>query len=125
MMEILELEAGKKNLSGIIELDGSKSISNRVLLIKALSQKDFDIQNLSNSDDTQTFVRLLKQDTEELDAEQPELLRRFLTAYFAFKRHSNFTGSNRMKQRPIGILVDQLNRSGAALAIWKKKVFLL
>ncbi|MEZ5059511.1 MAG: 3-phosphoshikimate 1-carboxyvinyltransferase [Saprospiraceae bacterium] len=124
MMEILELEAGKKNLSGIIELDGSKSISNRVLLIKALSQKDFDIQNLSNSDDTQTFVRLLKQDTEELDAGAAGTTFRFLTAYFAFQKGTQIlTGSNRMKQRPIGILVDQLNRLGASISYLEKEGF--
>jgi 3-phosphoshikimate 1-carboxyvinyltransferase len=124
MMEILEIKAGKKNLKGSLKLDGSKSISNRVLLIKALSQKDFDIQNLSNSDDTQTFVQLLQQGTGELDAGAAGTTFRFLTAYFAFQKGTQIlTGSARMKQRPIGILVEQLNRLGARISYLEKVGF--
>lgn len=100
---------------GSIQLNGSKSISNRVLLINALCNNQIDIQNLSNADDTVVMQQLLQSNTEILDAGAGGTTFRFLTAYFATQkgREIILTGSERMQQRPIKILVDALRLLGA------------
>lgn len=103
-----------KDIKGEITLSGSKSISNRVLLIRALSGQKFDIYNLSNSDDTVSMVHLLESDDNVLDAHHAGTTFRFLTAYLSTKPGSQtLTGSERMKQRPVKALVDALNHLGA------------
>lgn len=110
-----------KDLSGDILLDGSKSISNRALLIRALTAGDFDIRHLSTSEDSQTMVRLLDSQETELDAGPAGTTFRFLTAYYAIKNGEQIlTGSERMKQRPIGPLVDALNALGANIHYMEK-----
>lgn len=111
-----------KHLKGTITLDGSKSISNRVLIIKALSEHDFPIHHLSNSDDTRTLVRLLGSKETRLDAGPAGTTFRFLTAYLALRDGTQIlTGSARMKQRPIGILVDCLRQLGAHIEYEEKE----
>lgn len=101
-------------VNGIIHLDGSKSVSNRALMIRALSGKDFTIENLSTSDDTRAMERLIAQKTGELDVGPAGTTFRFLTAYFSTQEGEQIlTGSERMKQRPIGALVDALRLIGA------------
>lgn len=101
-------------LTGNIKLDGSKSISNRALLIRALCKDSFELQNLSTSDDTQTMLKLLSQADGPLDVGPAGTTFRFLTAYYATKDGDQLlTGSERMKQRPIGALVDALRSIGA------------
>ena len=108
------LTKNKKDLAGDILLDGSKSISNRALLIRALTDGDFNIRHLSTSEDSQAMVRLLDSQQTELDAGPAGTTFRFLTAYFATQGGEQIlTGSERMKQRPIGPLVDALNSLGA------------
>ncbi len=103
-----------KDIKGEITLSGSKSISNRVLLIRALSGNNFDIINLSDSDDTVCMHHLLLSNESTMDAHHAGTTFRFLTAFLATKPGSQtLTGSPRMKQRPVKALVDALNELGA------------
>jgi 3-phosphoshikimate 1-carboxyvinyltransferase len=108
------VSAPTKILNGKITLSGSKSITNRALLIRALSGEKFEIENLSDSDDSVTMQQLLLQNEGEYNAGHAGTTFRFLTAFFAFQQGSQMlTGSDRMKQRPIKALVDALNDIGA------------
>ena len=121
-MKQIHLFHPSRKLSGKIVLDGSKSISNRVLIIKALCEQDFEITNLSTSDDTKTLQELLSSDKEELDAHHAGTTFRFLTSYLAFaNRKVILTGSQRMKERPIGPLVKALNELGASISPLEKE----
>ena len=103
-----------KDIKGKITLSGSKSISNRVLLIRALSGQKFDIYNLSDSDDTVCMEQLLVSTENVLDAHHAGTTFRFMTAFLALRADSQIlTGSERMKQRPIKALVDALIHLGA------------
>lgn len=103
-----------RRIVGEITLDGSKSISNRLLIIKALCSINFNIHNLSTSNDTQTLKNLLTQaDNNVYDCGAAGTTFRFLTAYLAMQNGTQIlTGSERMKQRPIGKLVDALRSLG-------------
>ena len=99
---------------GRITLDGSKSISNRVLVIRALSGMEFPIENLSTSADSATLRQLLSADGKVLDAGHAGTTFRFLTAYLCLRPGQQvLTGSDRMKRRPIGDLVQTLSQLGA------------
>ena len=101
-------------LTGTIQLTGSKSIANRALIIRALCTEDFPIHRLAAADDTVRLERLLASDEEVLDAGPAGTTFRFLTGYLSRRPgHQILTGSQRMKERPIGILVDALRRLGA------------
>ena len=117
-----------KNIFGEINLDGSKSISNRSLIIKALCKESFVIKNLSTSKDTVTLQALL----EKLDASKTKRIKldaghagttfRFMTAYLAMQKGTQtLTGSERMKQRPIRVLVDALIKLGANIEYLEKE----
>jgi len=96
-------------INGTVRLDGSKSISNRVLIIRALSSSNFKITGLSSSDDTQVLQKLLSEDTDHYDVHHAGTAFRFLTAYLALREGTQvLTGSTRMLERPIGPLVDAL-----------------
>ncbi|MFK7931947.1 MAG: 3-phosphoshikimate 1-carboxyvinyltransferase [Saprospiraceae bacterium] len=112
----------KPNLSiqGEITLTGSKSIANRALIIRALCTEDFPIHALAASKDTVTLNQLLtdhkSNPTAELtlDTGAAGTTFRFMTAYLALQNETQIlTGSERMKQRPIGVLVEALNQLGA------------
>lgn len=113
-MQSLTISNKKSIVQGKITLSGSKSISNRALLIRALSKDFFNIHNLSDSDDTVTLENLLLSNSDVLDAHHAGTTFRFLTAYLATKNGTQIlTGSERMQQRPIKALVDALNYLGA------------
>jgi len=96
-------------LRGHIALTGSKSIANRALLIQALTPGGFEIDGLAAADDTVRLERLLASDDEVLDCGPAGTTYRFLTGYLCRRRGTQLlTGSERMKERPIGILVDAL-----------------
>lgn len=106
----------------IILLPTSKSISNRVLIIDALSNGTSNLHNLSNARDTQTMQRLLQSDTEVLNVLDAGTTMRFLLAYFTVTNQTKvLTGSTRMKQRPIGILVDALLELGGKIKYLDKE----
>jgi 3-phosphoshikimate 1-carboxyvinyltransferase len=101
-------------LKGKIQLPASKSEANRALIIAALSGQESELQNLSEANDTQLLQRLLKSDAETIDAEDAGTVMRFLTAYYAVTgQEKTLTGTVRMCQRPIGVLVDALRELGA------------
>ncbi len=103
-----------KITKGTIHLEGSKSISNRALIIRALSKQDFSIDHLSISDDSNILQRLLAQTDDVYDAGHAGTCYRFMTAYLALQSGSQtLTGSARMKERPIGPLVEALRTIGA------------
>ena len=97
-----------------ISLPSSKSESNRALIINALAQGKDNLSNLSEARDTQTMMRLLASDDANADVIDAGTTMRFLTAYFAITgQHKTLTGTPRMCERPIGILVDALRFLGA------------
>lgn len=105
-------------IAGTVFLPGSKSISNRVLMIRALSGLDFHLKNESNSDDTQHLHKALSlitsNTTGTIDIGHAGTDMRFLTAYLSLKQgRFELTGSERMQQRPIKELVDVLRNLGA------------
>jgi len=124
-MSLISLSKKDTDLHGEIQLNASKSISNRLLIIKALSPKPFNILNLSSADDTVCLEALLKDFNEEkttFDTGAAGTTFRFLTAFFAFQIGKQIlTGSKRMKQRPIGILVDALTKLGANIIYLEKE----
>ncbi len=113
-MSSINISNQRDTIKGEITLSGSKSISNRALLIKALCADHFNIYNNSDSDDTVTMENLLISTSDILDAHHAGTTFRFLTAYFATKQGTQvLTGSERMQQRPVKALVDALNYLGA------------
>lgn len=113
------------HIRGCIRLNGSKSISNRVLIINALCGGKIAIDNLSNADDTVFMQRLLESDATLLDAGAGGTTFRFLTAYLATQegREVVLTGSQRMQQRPVRILVDALKTLGADISYEQNEGF--
>lgn len=97
-------------------LSGSKSESNRLLILQAL-YPGIEIENLSTSDDTRVLQLALKSTNEMIDIHHAGTAMRFLTAYLAAttKQNVTLTGSSRMQERPIGILVDALTDLGASI----------
>ncbi|MCG9972211.1 3-phosphoshikimate 1-carboxyvinyltransferase [Christiangramia crocea] len=102
------------DLKAELKITGSKSESNRLLILQAL-YPDIHIENLSNSDDTVVLKEALEKGDGTIDIHHAGTAMRFLTAYFASKEgcEVEITGSKRMKERPIRLLVDALQRMGA------------
>ena len=99
-----------------IAVTGSKSESNRLLLLQAL-YPNITIQNLSNSDDTVVLKQALETTSKTVDIHHAGTAMRFLTAYFASNEGADvvLSGSKRMHERPIKILVDALKDLGAKI----------
>lgn len=107
-----------------VQLPASKSESNRSLIIAALCPGKARLHNLSEARDTQTMLRLLESDREEMDVLDAGTTMRFLTAYFTLTgRQKVMTGTPRMQQRPIGLLVDALRGLGARIDYMKEEGF--
>ncbi|MGB0525206.1 MAG: 3-phosphoshikimate 1-carboxyvinyltransferase [Flammeovirgaceae bacterium] len=114
--EKIALQHASKSVNAVINLPSSKSESNRALIIQALAGNQIQLANLSSARDTQTMIRLLKAEDELLDVLDAGTTMRFLTAYCtASNRKTILTGTARMKQRPIGILVDALRSLGGKI----------
>lgn len=118
---MIKISAPNKDISGKINLTASKSESNRALVIQALCETDFEIDNLAEAKDTETLVELLsivKSNNNDsiltLDVGPAGTTFRFLTAFLSV-RNGNYilTGSERMLERPCGILVGALQSLGA------------
>ena len=120
----LKLDHKSKNCFGSITITGSKSESNRLLILKAL-YPDLEISNLSNSDDTQVTLKALKNNESIVDIHHAGTAMRFLTAFFSVKPNSKviLTGSSRMQDRPIELLVEALRSLGAEIEYVNKKGF--
>jgi 3-phosphoshikimate 1-carboxyvinyltransferase len=111
-----------KTLKGSIQLPGSKSITARVMIIKALCEENFNITNYSQSEDSITLFELINSAEPTLDCKDGGTTLRFLTAFLAIHEGSvTLTGSERMKQRPIGPLVDALRQLGAVIEYKEKE----
>ncbi|HEY3402834.1 MAG TPA: 3-phosphoshikimate 1-carboxyvinyltransferase [Ohtaekwangia sp.] len=102
-------------------LPASKSINNRALIIKALAGGTSELHNLSDANDTQLMLRLVNSNDKVIDVEDAGTTMRFLTAFFAVSgKNKVLTGTSRMKERPIGILVDALRKIGAEISYLEK-----
>lgn len=111
-----------RQMVGHIHLTGSKSISNRALIIQALCKDDFEISALASANDTELMVELLNSDQIVRDAGPAGTTLRFLTAYLALQPDTQIlTGTERMKSRPIGVLVDVLRQLGANIEYLEKE----
>ena len=121
---ILKLQQKQPNLNGTVRITGSKSESNRLLLLQALFG-NFEIKNLSNSEDSDMMQQALASTEKTVDIHHAGTAMRFLTAYFAAYegRETILTGSSRMQERPIGLLVNALNSLGADITYLKNEGF--
>lgn len=118
----IKLSHKNPNINCSIALPSSKSESNRALIINALSGNICDIQNISTARDTVTMNRLLQSQDEVLDVIDAGTTMRFLTAFHAIKNGSTeITGTARMCERPIGILVEALKSIGAEIEYLKEE----
>lgn len=103
-----------KQLKATIQLPASKSISNRALIINALANGSIPPENLSDCDDTRVMIKALSGHQNVVDIMAAGTAMRFLTAYFSVTPGTRIlTGTDRMKQRPIRILVDAIRELGA------------
>ncbi|MDQ1160469.1 3-phosphoshikimate 1-carboxyvinyltransferase [Chryseobacterium sp. SORGH_AS 447] len=113
-MKKLEKSTLKPNQT--IQISGSKSISNRLLILESLFN-NIQIGNLSNSQDTQLLKKALSEDTETVDIHHAGTAMRFLTSYYSIQdgKTTILTGSKRMKERPIKNLVTALQNLGVEI----------
>ncbi len=123
--EQIYIDHHRLEVNADINLNRSKSISNRVQIIRALCIGDFSITNLSDSDDSQLLKSLLTQDsTLEYDAHHAGTTYRFLCSYLTTRPGNQIlTGSSRMKERPIGPLVEALKTIGADIMYLENEGF--
>ena len=114
-----------KEVRATIQLPSSKSISNRVLVINALGCSEHEVRNVSDCDDTRVMVKALTEDAPVVDIMAAGTAMRFLTAYFATREGcvKTMTGTERMRQRPIKILVDALRGLGAEVEYQENEGF--
>ena len=122
-MNSLKISGFNINSKKKIIISGSKSESNRVLILKYLFNTDIIIDNLSSSDDTKVLLKALENQTDIVDIHHAGTAMRFLTSLFAVTNKKNIilTGSDRMQQRPVGELVDSLKSLGADI-IYEKEI---
>ena len=121
-MKDLTLRHQSGNLHGRIQITGSKSESNRMLLLQAL-YPNITLDNLSNSDDTVAMKSGLESDKNMVDIGHAGTSMRFLSAYYSTLENQEkiLTGSSRMQERPIGVLVDALRQLGADISYLKNE----
>lgn len=124
-MERKFLYKAKSFPEGEIFIGGSKSESNRLLILNKLFGNQLQIKNLSDSEDTVLLQKALTATGDTIDVHHAGTAMRFLTAFFAIQENRNtvLTGSERMKQRPIGILVEALRSMGAEITYLEKQGF--
>ncbi len=120
----VQLNHPDANLLGDIQITGSKSESNRALILQAL-YPSISLNNLSNSDDTAVLQKALKASGGKVDIHHAGTAMRFLTAYFSAKEgiETILTGSSRMQERPIKLLVNALKDLGADIDYIEKEGF--
>lgn len=115
-MDQITLNKSTQLFQESIPLASSKSESNRALIINALGGFKGELKNLASARDTQTMIRLLKLEDGVADVIDAGTTMRFLTAYFTVTgKQKLMTGTPRMCERPIGILVDALRTLGAEI----------
>jgi len=122
---IYTVQAGR-SLNGNIQLPASKSISNRALILNAMagSTNTESLQNLAECDDTMVMTKALSFESNKIDIGAAGTSMRFLTAFLAGREEKwILTGSERMQNRPIRLLVDALNQLGAEITYLEKDGF--
>jgi 3-phosphoshikimate 1-carboxyvinyltransferase len=121
-MDYIKIEKNEAKISGRITPPASKSESNRVLIIDALADYQCKLDNLSNARDTQTMIRLLNSNDKVLDVIDAGTTMRFLTAYLSITGQEKvLTGTKRMCERPIKLLVDALRSLGAGIGYMQQE----
>lgn len=123
--ESVNISVASRKLNCTIPLTGSKSECNRALIMQALSDGLVRVDNISEAADTVTLNNILENNYQNVvDVGPAGTAMRFLTAFYAVKDSERIlTGSARMKQRPIGILVDALRTLGADIEYVEKEGF--
>jgi len=113
-----------QDIQGAVSISGSKSESNRLILLRAYTSY-FEIFNLSDSDDTQLMLSAIESDKKEINIGHAGTAMRFLTSYYSSISENSkvLTGSNRMKQRPISIVIDALKDLGCDIEYIEKSGF--
>ena len=106
---MFEISKKSKSIKGALKISGSKSESNRLLALRGFASY-FEINNISDSDDTNAMISAMNSNQEKIDIGHAGTAMRFLTSYFSSIKNSSviLTGSKRMRERPISILVDAL-----------------
>ena len=118
------LLSAPSHIKATIQLPASKSISNRALIIHALSKGNDALSNLSDCDDTRVMVKALTEGGEVIDILAAGTAMRFLTAYLSSTPGTHIiTGTERMQQRPIQILVNALRELGASIEYTRNEGF--
>lgn len=120
----MKLEKSKLVGDKTVQISGSKSISNRLLILESLFN-NIKIGNLSNSQDTEMLTKALSENSEVVDIHHAGTAMRFLTSYFSIFEGKNtiLTGSGRMKERPIKNLVSALKDLGAEIEYMENEGF--
>lgn len=120
----MRIEKITKTVKGNLQITGSKSETNRLLILKQF-YNNLNILNISNSDDSVLMQQALSSNSKEINIGHAGTAMRFLTAYFSVKETAEIvlTGSSRMKERPIKILVDALTSLGAKIEYLEKDGF--
>lgn len=122
--EYVRVSAPEGRITACISLPSSKSISNRLLIMNALSGNKIRIRNLSSSNDTTILLEALQPGKKEINTGNAGTAMRFLTSYLAVTEGEYvLTGSERMCQRPIGKLVQALRQLGADIEYLQKEGF--
>lgn len=118
----IRLHISKSIISGSIRISGSKSETNRLLLLQSL-YPGITMENASESDDSEAMRKALSGNDSVVDIHHAGTAMRFLTAYYAIQQGTEvvLTGSPRMKERPIGVLVDALRTLGADIEYTNNK----
>ena len=116
------ISAPAEAVKATISIPSSKSISNRMLIIRALANSAGQLHNLSTSDDTIVLIRALDSKDHIKDVGHAGTSMRFLAAFLSTRAgETTLTGSDRMKQRPVGPLVDALKQLGAGVEYLEKE----
>ncbi|MDD3721002.1 MAG: 3-phosphoshikimate 1-carboxyvinyltransferase [Lutibacter sp.] len=123
-MKSLKINKINKTVKGNIQITGSKSETNRLLILQQF-YPNLTIENISNSDDSVLMQKALKSTSSEINIGHAGTAMRFLTAYFSVKEGTEIvlTGSDRMKDRPVKILVEALTSLGADIQYLEKDGF--
>jgi len=121
-MNLLKIDKIIKTVSGSVQITGSKSETNRLLVLQQF-YPNLSIKNISNSDDSRLMQKAFASTSNEINIGHAGTAMRFLTAYFSVKENTEIvlTGSHRMKNRPIKILVDALTSLGANIEYLEKE----
>jgi 3-phosphoshikimate 1-carboxyvinyltransferase len=124
LASVISIQKKSEVKGTITHLPSSKSLSNRALVLNALSGNQSVVSNLSSARDTQSMQRLIGSQDRVIDVLDAGTVMRFLTAYFSITDQKKIvTGTERMKQRPIGLLVDALRSIGCQIQYLEKEGF--